>query len=160
MFAMLGLGASVLAQAPTHQPTAGAKMSSANSVAPSYVGATREKLSQIIIPQLTLRDATLTEAFQLLERLGRELDPEKKGIAFTIDAAAAAKASSVTISLQNISLLAAMNYLNELTGTGGIIADGCVIVIPIQQGARIVQKRLSGTQFIVEPNHVVIAPKR
>ena len=69
--------------------------------------------SNIIIPGVEFRDATLTECIDFMRLKSRDLDPDKKGVNIIVKPGGDASAR-ITLSLKNVPLLEVLRYCAEL----------------------------------------------
>ncbi|WP_184343600.1 M56 family metallopeptidase [Prosthecobacter vanneervenii] len=68
---------------------------------------------KIVIPDITFREATLTECCEFIRIKSRELDPKKKGVNILIKPGAAQEAN-ITLSLKNVPVSEALYYCASL----------------------------------------------
>lgn len=116
----------------------GANTESANSII--YISA---KLKQIIIPKLSLDQVSLEEALDFLRLRAREndtleLDPDKKGINFTVNlgppnSPVAEEIRKIRFNLQltQVPVSQALKYITEATKTAYTTDDFAVIITPV-----------------------------
>ncbi|HWB58896.1 MAG TPA: hypothetical protein VG733_05360 [Chthoniobacteraceae bacterium] len=114
----------------------------------------KNKLDHIIIPQLALKEATLPEAIEFLHKASVELDttekdPQRKGVNMVIKLNAPAVSATpaagapahkedaagpkVTLSLSNIPLSVALDYVTKLAGMKYKIEPYAVVIVPISE---------------------------
>ncbi len=82
--------------------------------APRPAGAAAEKAKRIVVPLLDFREAPLKDVLNFLADQSLQLDPDKKGVNILLQAPRGAKLPAITLSLRNIPLLEALNYLAQL----------------------------------------------
>ncbi len=99
----------------------------------STISAASLKLRAILFPKLNFESAELGEVIQFLSSKCREFDtvetnPDKKGVNFVIKLSPAeqAKLPKISMSLNNIPLQQALEYVAEQTGTKWKLTDGLV----------------------------------
>jgi general secretion pathway protein D len=100
------------------------------------------KLDRIIIPQLALDQASLSEALDFLRLRAREndifeLDPNRKGVNFAVNLGPPESPEAIEISnarfdlqLSNLPLSQALKYITEITRTSFTTDDFSVIIRP------------------------------
>ena len=128
----------------------------------SSTEAINAKLNRIIIPKISLNDATIREAVDFLKQRSRELDTttddpaQKRGVnivlklrsaatepavvdlsaspeAGAISAPVVTSESKITLSLNNVPLIEALRYLTELTGLKFKVEPFAVSIVPITE---------------------------
>ena len=75
-----------------------------------------QKASQIILPKIEFKEASLDDAVGFIRRRAAELDLEKKGFNVVVNEAQGAPARTVTLSLSEVSALEALRLVAELSG--------------------------------------------
>jgi len=90
-------------------------------------GAAWTKASQIVVPKVELREATLSDTVDFLRTKAKELDPKKQGINIILKPDTHPSAR-LTLSLTNIPLSEALWYVANLAGIN-ITADDNVITL-------------------------------
>ena len=73
------------------------------------------KAKGIILPKVELRDAPIRDAVSFLATKSRELDPDGKGVNIAVQLPET-DTTTITLSLENVPLSEAMEYLAELAG--------------------------------------------
>lgn len=103
----------------------------------------KNKLSRIMIPKLSLEQASLDEALDFLrsravENDTLELDPARKGVNFTVNIGAPdspeairVRSQRLDLRLTNIPLSQALKYITEATRTKFTTDDFAVIITPV-----------------------------
>jgi beta-lactamase regulating signal transducer with metallopeptidase domain len=76
----------------------------------------RTRLGAIVIPELRLENATLSEALTFLAEKSRELDPAKQGVNIVHLPAPGEPAPQLTVDLRSIPLTEALRYVADLSG--------------------------------------------
>ena len=99
-----------------------------------------QKLKNIVIPQLELKDATLTDAVEFLIQKSQELDtaeldPQKKGVNIVIDRTGGTDATdpsqrTLTVKLTNVPLGIALKYVAQQVGMKFRLDNFAVTIIP------------------------------
>jgi hypothetical protein len=100
------------------------------------VGPAAAKALQIIIPQLQLRDASLSDTLAFLSKEAQRLDPEQKGVDIVGPAPAVGPVPTITISLRQIPLWDTLKYVAELTDLQLIAEAGWLKLQPSVHPAR------------------------
>jgi len=105
-----------------------------------------DKMEQIKIPEVDLRQANMRDVVRFLQDTSRDLDPDKQGINFVLklpDDTAAPGASEtadndtetnvplVTFSARYISLLEALKFITDVTGLRYRIEGRTVVIAPV-----------------------------
>ncbi len=141
------------------------------------------KLNRIIIPQLDLRDTTISEAVEYLRQISRQLDtlepdPDKKGVNIFLkvpsgSAAAATEGllavpdgdatiaatptatedTTVTLALSSVPLYEALRYLADLAGLKIKIDSVAVSIVPLTE----VTEELVTKEYRVPPTFIPTA---
>jgi hypothetical protein len=93
------------------------------------------KLSEIVIPKVELKKATVREAFEFLFQRVKALDPEGMGIniVLKIDPDAEPQPGPITLALNNVPLAELLCYLEEIGGLQVIVKEGVIYVLPKEQ---------------------------
>lgn len=103
----------------------------------------KNKLDRIIIPKIALDQSSLEEALDFLrvraaENDTMELDPDRKGVNFTVNLgppnspeATAIRAARFDLQLSNVPLSQVLKYLSEVTKTSYTTDDFSVLITPI-----------------------------
>jgi len=89
--------------------------------------AVRARLEKIIIPEIELRDAPLSDALSFIREKARDFDPEKKGVNLVHIPAEGAPEPLITVSFKEIPLTEALKYLAALSGLEVEIGDPAVV---------------------------------
>lgn len=86
------------------------------------------RLEKIIIPEIELRDASLSDALAFLREKARVFDPEKKGVNLVHIPAEGAPEPLITVSFKEIPLTEALKYLAALSGLEVDFGDPAVVL--------------------------------
>lgn len=91
----------------------------------------QELLSTVILPQINLQEATLSEAVDYLRVQTQLLDPrdlseEAKGVSFVLNGSAEMRNQVVNLNLRNVPLSAALDFLTNTTRTSYKVSDFAV----------------------------------
>jgi len=98
--------------------------------------ATEKKASEIIIPKIDARDATLRELLEFIQQKSRELDPDKKGVSIilTISDSLPDKGkidqTRITLDLNYIPVLEALKYIAFLADAKFRIHKDSIVMVP------------------------------
>lgn len=110
--------------------------------APASEISVRNKIDRIIIPKLSLDQASLDEALEFLRVRAREndtfeIDPERKGVNFNVNlgppdspAATRIRAARFDLQISQVPLSQALRYITDITGTSFTTDDFSVIITP------------------------------
>jgi len=88
-----------------------------------------ERARRIILPKVEFRDATLTEALEFLGKKSRELDEEKQGVNLRAKPGAG-DGVKITLSLANVPLIEAANYVAQLANAKFVAEGVSLIFLP------------------------------
>jgi hypothetical protein len=75
-----------------------------------------KKASEIIIPVLDTKDATVAEVVEFLRLRAQALDPSKVGVNLILKEDGDAQSAKITLSLKEIPLSEALKYVAQLAG--------------------------------------------
>ena len=91
-----------------------------------------QKLKEIVIPDLSFRQADVQGALTFLRVRSKELDPEKNGVNIlsAFPAGDSSAQLSLTLELRNVSLYDALRYCCEAAGITMRIDDNAVVLTP------------------------------
>jgi hypothetical protein len=93
------------------------------------------KAGRIIIPKIEMREATFAEALELLRKKAVESDPDKRGVTIAVKAGFVPNPDMrITVSLTNIPLIEAMNYITGLANVGFVATPDALMVQPASGG--------------------------
>jgi hypothetical protein len=87
-----------------------------------------QKLNGIVL-SLDFSGATIAEATSFLNSESKRLDPERKGISFSIQPEALKSAKTITLTLNDVTLGEALQYVCRLAGVKFKLEDGDVIAV-------------------------------
>jgi hypothetical protein len=73
-----------------------------------------KRVEAIILPEVSYREATVTEIVAHLNRVSKDLDANKVGVPIELSAAAKASDTRITLSLKNVPLIEVIKYLTNL----------------------------------------------
>ncbi|MEP6670695.1 MAG: M56 family metallopeptidase [Chthoniobacter sp.] len=101
--------------------------------------AVRQKALSIILPKVEFREATLAEAVDFVSKRAREHDPEGTGIKILVMLGNAPKSATganpedarITLSLTNVPLFEALQYLAGLAGLQPVYTKDAVVLKPM-----------------------------
>jgi beta-lactamase regulating signal transducer with metallopeptidase domain len=87
-----------------------------------------QKLNGILL-SLDFKDATIAQATSFLNIESKRLDPERKGVSFSIQPEALKSAKTITLTLNDVTLGEALQYVCRLAGVKFKLEDGDVIAV-------------------------------
>ena len=90
--------------------------------------ALEKKLKSLVIPNLALREAKITAVLNFLRQQARELDPDQ-GVNIVLRGDPQSL-PALSLSLQNVSLWDALQYIGDATGAKIRIDDNAVVLTP------------------------------
>lgn len=88
----------------------------------------RERLRNTVIPSIEFRETPLPDALAFLRAKSIELDPEKKGVNLVLQGAEGELAPALTLSLREVPLGEALNYVAAVSGLEVTFGDHAVIL--------------------------------
>ena len=103
----------------------------------------KQKLDNLIVPQVVFEDATIEDAIEYLQAKAREIDPEiieeRRGISFVLSLGsrndspeiAAILSKRFSLRLQNVPLREVVKYVADQTGTGFVVEPYAVVFRPL-----------------------------
>lgn len=110
-----------------------------------------EKLSNIIIPDLNFRGASISDAAAFLSSKSRELDKkDKRGIQIIVQEDAKRGAKPVDLSLKNIPLGEALRYVCRVSDVKFKVEEFAIVVIPLSAPETVLVTRI----FNVSPTFI------
>lgn len=98
----------------------------------------KDKISGIILPEVSLSGATLEEAIEYLRAKSREFDTkekieEKKGLNIILAAGATPMTARITLDLKNVPMDEALRYVTELAGMRLKEEPYAVLIVPLTE---------------------------
>lgn len=98
----------------------------------------KEKMEQIIFPNVTFSGATLEEAIEFLRVKSRDLDTrenrtDKKGVNIILRTGDAPVTAQITLDLKDVPMAEALRYITELAGMKFKIEPYAVLVVPLSE---------------------------
>lgn len=112
------------------------------------------KLRTIVVPMVDLQSASLEEVVEFLRIRSRELDPQKKGVAFVIKASEEARAKPVSMSMTSVPLEEILRYATEMTGSVYRVDEYAVTITSRAEKS----ETLIAKQYRVPPDFLQTAP--
>jgi hypothetical protein len=104
----------------------------------------KQKLDAIILPEIALRDAALTNVIDFLVEASRKYDrslPEdRRGVNIVLNVAPADKGRTVTMSARSMSVGSALTMVCRLAGVHCEVGDAAVMVLPGGEGPTMIVK--------------------
>lgn len=94
----------------------------------------KSRLEQIIIPSLDFRDANIKDVVLFLTETCRRQDPTKEGVNILLlgmDNSMAASQNNITISIRDMSILEALQYIVEMASLKFDIQPKAVAIMPV-----------------------------
>jgi len=93
------------------------------------------KLKSIVVPEVTLRDATIHDAFQFIVNAGREadkkeIDPLKKGVNMVLKLDPETSNRTISFQVRYVSLLQLLDIIVGIADLKYRIEKGYVIILP------------------------------
>jgi type II secretion system protein G len=100
------------------------------------------RASEIRLPKVTFRGATLPDALDILRKMAVEADPEKKGVAILLQPAAEQHAADyrVTLQLVDIPLLEAVKYVAVAGDVAARVSGQGIVIETAQDASRLVTR--------------------
>ncbi|MEM7384140.1 MAG: M56 family metallopeptidase [Verrucomicrobiota bacterium] len=116
---------------------AGGEFVRADQNASGHTALLKEKLNQIILPEISLEKASLSDSIRTLEKLSRandpnESNPKKKGIKFLLETESQA---SINMELKDIPLGEAVRLLTGLAAVDFRIDPAAISIIPTRKAS-------------------------
>lgn len=87
-----------------------------------------KKLNDITIPELTLREALVSDVLQFLSDESKRLDPEKVGVNIVVQRDVVGQ-QTVTLLLRNVPLIDAIRYATQAAGLNYTIESSAIVVL-------------------------------
>jgi general secretion pathway protein D len=122
----------------------------------------QNKLAKIILPKLDFTDASIVEALDFIKKRAEELDnteidPTKKGINIVNDFPLNSEEASypITLAVNNVSLLAALNLVTTTANLQFKIEPYAVVVVPLNESIEV----LIPKEYKVAPGFIRNAPE-
>ncbi len=97
--------------------------------------ATLERAKRIVIPRLTFKEATVSEALDFLTMKALDLDPEKKGVNLVLKPGPETGTTKITIDLRDIPFTEALKYITSLANLKFRYEGEAVVIVPSEQQA-------------------------
>ncbi|TLD69304.1 hypothetical protein FEM03_18195 [Phragmitibacter flavus] len=112
------------------------------------------RLRTLILPRVTLQDASLDEVIEFLRIRSREIDPTRQGISFVLKVPAEARNKTITLDLGEIPLDEVLRYATQNTGTVYRVDDYAVTITSLTER----DATLTSRAFRVPPDFISNAP--
>jgi general secretion pathway protein D len=91
------------------------------------------RLRTLMLPRVTLQDASLEEVVEFLRIRSREVDPAKRGVDFVLKVPAEARNKTITLDLSEIPLDEVLRYATQNTGTVYRVDDYAVTITSLTE---------------------------
>jgi hypothetical protein len=122
----------------------------------------REKLSTIILPEIALREAALTNVIEYLVEASRandaSLPADRRGINIVLNVSPADKGRAITIAARRISVGEALKVVCQLAGVHPEAGDAVVMILPGAAGPTMIVKAFLVNQAFL-PGIREVGPK-